>query len=147
MEGTRPEENRNDNGNACYESKNNFSEQNANSVNYRNDNANGYSTQYAGSVKYCQNCGAPLNLGAAICLRCGSWVAEAKQKSENPVLGLLALIFGILGGLLGLILSAVGLTIYKEEKNRLNCKIGLGFSATEIIISIIIISIVASVAA
>lgn len=109
------------------------------------ENGNAHTeNNYANPVKYCQNCGSPLNRGAAVCLRCGSLIAETVKKAENPVLGLLALVFGILGGWLGLILGAIGLGTYKEEKNRQNCKIGIGFFVGEAIISIIVVAVIMS---
>ena len=48
-------------------------------------------------------------------------------KTEGKALGICALIFSILGGWLGLVLSIVGLCNYKDPENRKLCKIGLGF--------------------
>ena len=50
-----------------------------------------------------------------------------ESKPENPIFGTLGMIFGIIGLWPGLILSIIGLTKYKDPKNRRKCKIGIGF--------------------
>ena len=49
------------------------------------------------------------------------------QKQESGALGILAIIFGVLGGWLGLVLSIVGLCTYKTPEHKTKCKVGLGF--------------------
>ena len=48
-------------------------------------------------------------------------------KEESKALGICAIIFSVLGGWLGLVLSIIGLCNYKEPGNRTLCKVGLGF--------------------
>ena len=42
-------------------------------------------------------------------------------QRESAVLSVFALVFGLLGGWLGLVLGIIGLTIYKESGNRARC--------------------------
>lgn len=56
---------------------------------------------------------------------------------ESQAIAILALIFSILGSIVGLILSIVGLCIYKESKNRNMCIAGLIISIVEPVILII----------
>ena len=46
---------------------------------------------------------------------------------EGKALGVCAIVFSILGGWLGLLLSIIGLCTYKNPDNRSLCKVGLGF--------------------
>lgn len=46
---------------------------------------------------------------------------------EGKGLAVCAIIFSVLGGWLGLLLSIIGLCTYKNPENRSLCKIGLGF--------------------
>ena len=48
-------------------------------------------------------------------------------KEESKALGVCAIIFSVLGGWLGLVLSIIGLCNYKLPENRTLCKVGLGF--------------------
>ena len=48
-------------------------------------------------------------------------------RREGKGLGICALVFSILGGWLGLVLSIIGLSTYQDPENRKLCKIGLGF--------------------
>ena len=93
------------------------------------------------SRRYCSNCGTPLNRGAEVCLNCGKFVGGNARKEECSALGICALVFGILGGWLGLVLGIIGLATCKEERNRKNCKIGIGFFLGWIVLWIIIIAI------
>ena len=51
--------------------------------------------------KYCSNCGAKLEEGADVCLKCGKILNEKKQKPTGSrskvVAGLLGLFFGVWG--------------------------------------------------
>ena len=46
-------------------------------------------------------------------------------KHENSAIAILALIFSIFGGIAGLVLSIIGLSIYKESRNRSKCVVGI----------------------
>lgn len=48
-------------------------------------------------------------------------------KQESGALAICALVFSILGGWLGLVLSIIGLCTYTTPEHRTKCKIGLGF--------------------
>ena len=62
----------------------------------------------------------------------------ANVKQESKALPICALIFSILGGWLGLILSIIGLCNCKEKSNRNLCKIGLGFCIGWFVLGLII---------
>ena len=53
-------------------------------------------------------------------------VAPEKRKNENPVFGILAIIFSLLGGWLGLVFAIMGIAIYKDKKNKTLCFIAIG---------------------
>ncbi len=57
----------------------------------------------------------------------GNQQSNTKPAKESSALGICAIIFGVLGGWLGLLLSIIGLCTYKTPEQRLKCKIGLGF--------------------
>ena len=59
-------------------------------------------------------------------------------KQESKALGICAIIFSVLGGWLGLVLSIIGLCNYKEPENKTLCKVGLGFCVGWVVIGIII---------
>ena len=48
------------------------------------------------------------------------------QRQETNTVGICAVVFGALGGWLGLIFSIIGLSTYKTPERRMMCKIGLG---------------------
>ena len=59
-------------------------------------------------------------------------------KTESSTIGILAIIFSVLGGWLGLILAIVGLCTYKLPENRSKCKIALGFVIGWFVLGILI---------
>ena len=59
-------------------------------------------------------------------------------KQESGALGVCAIIFSVLGGWLGLLLSIIGLCTYKTPEHRTKCKIGLGFVIGWFVIGLII---------
>jgi len=75
-------------------------------------------------MKYCEKCGSEIIDDAVICTNCGCPTKE--NKKEGKAIGICAIIFGALGGLIGLVLGLVGLSVYKERPNRINSAIGLG---------------------
>jgi len=87
-------------------------------------------------MKYCVHCGAEIFDDAVICVHCGRAVPNTRIESENKALGILAIIFGVLQGFVGLVLSIIGLSVYKEPINKNNCKIGLGLSIAYIVLYI-----------
>lgn len=105
---------------------------------------------------FCQNCGKEINNDSKFCPNCGQQVNNSnvnnsyysnvnynnngfvsQPKEETPAIGILAIVFSVLGGWVGLVFSIIGLCIYKEERNKRNCKIGLGISIAAIVIWII----------
>ena len=54
-----------------------------------------------------------------------SFQTNQTVKEEGKTLGVCAIIFSALGGWLGLILSIIGLVIYKRPENRKLCTIGI----------------------
>ncbi|MFA6865997.1 MAG: hypothetical protein WCR54_00600 [Clostridia bacterium] len=97
-------------------------------------------------MKYCNKCGKEIENEAVVCPFCGCQVAEM-QVEESSTMGILSIVFGALGGWLGLVLGIIGLTKYKIAKNRKNCKIGIGLFCAWVVGYIIIIVSMVSAAA
>lgn len=94
-------------------------------------------------MKYCPRCGNQIDDNAVICPFCGVQVMPAVQQiPETSTMGILAIVFGALGGWLGLLFGIIGLCTNKEANNRRNCKIGIGLFCAWIVIDIIIIAVV-----
>lgn len=53
-------------------------------------------------------------------------VPPAQRKKESPVFGILAIIFSLLGGWLGLAFAIMGIATYKEKNNRTMCFVAIG---------------------
>ena len=72
-------------------------------------------------MAYCKKCGSELPDDAKYCTKCGESV-EQKKKWGWAILGLflfvdgLTVLFGIVGLIIGLIISAVALLIYAASK-------------------------------
>ncbi len=88
-------------------------------------------------MKYCSNCGKEVDENAFVCVNCGYKLMD--QKEEGSALGILSIIFGALGGWLGLVFGIIGLCIYKTKENKRNCKIGIGLFVGWILLLIMII--------
>ncbi len=97
-------------------------------------------------MKYCQNCGAKIEENIEYCPFCGhpvrEVVAQDNHSDENTVYGILAIVFGALGGWLGLVFGIIGLSTYKDPKNRKNCKIGIGLFIAWVVLYIILVVVV-----
>lgn len=94
-------------------------------------------------MKYCANCGNQIDDYVTICPFCGVQVMPVVQQApETSTIGILAIVFGALGGWLGLLFGIIGLCTNKEPNNRRNCKIGIGLFCVWIVIDIIIIAVV-----
>lgn len=82
-------------------------------------------------MKYCRYCGNLLDDSASFCTACGkpqgviTAPVQAVTPTEPAVFAYLAVVFGALGGILGLVFSLLGLAKCKEKKNRKLCYIGL----------------------
>jgi len=77
---------------------------------------------------------------AIVCPFCGCQVGDVSVP-ETSTLGILSIIFGAMGGFVGLVLGVIGLINYKIDSNRRNCKIGIGLFCVWFVISIIICGI------
>lgn len=96
--------------------------------------------------QYCENCGALISAKAVICPKCGCAVKGAKrlyEEEKSSAVGILAIVFSLLGGWLGLALGIFGLvSYYKDPKyvsDRRNCKIAIGFFIAWVVGYIILI--------
>lgn len=91
----------------------------------------------------CSKCGADISKEAVICPSCGCQIRMlkvARADEDSPAYGILAILFGVMGGFLGLVFGLVGLKlIYKQEANRVCCKIGIGFFVVWVVLDIILI--------
>lgn len=91
----------------------------------------------------CKNCEKEIDENSTICKYCG----ENQQKKltlkikndykENPLIGILAIIFSVFTAVFGLVFGIVGLNVYEDYFNRLHCKIGVYISITYLIIGAI----------
>ncbi len=100
----------------------------------------------------CPYCGNEVREDERHCSNCGQnnkYYVEKKNienvetyqqpySDESGRLATCALIFGILGGLLGLMFSITGLRKYKTPGNRTKCKIGLGFFIARFVINLLL---------
>lgn len=100
-------------------------------------------------MAFCKNCGNQIDDNAQFCDKCGQAQSGAPQNAdfagqaqanENPVWAILALVFSIFGGLLGLIFSIIGLNVYKEKgSNRTMSMVGLILSIVWLVVELILI--------
>lgn len=100
-------------------------------------------------MKYCQNCGAKIAEDVNNCPYCGNpvrRVVEEDLSDYSSVIGILAIVFGALGGWLGLVFGTIGLFMYKDPKNRKNCRIGIGLFIGWVVLAVVIVVIVFALA-
>ena len=76
-------------------------------------------------MKYCVKCGKQINDNALACPYCGFTAANISM-AESPTYANLALLFGALGGWLGLFFGIKGLRSYTNYTYLRKCKIGIG---------------------
>ncbi len=98
-------------------------------------------------MKYCKFCSQEVNDDAVVCCRCGRQIEELQSAGqEGGGMGIASIIFGALGGWLGLLFGIIGLSTYKLPVNRRNCKIGIGLFVGWIVLYLIIVvvSLIAS---
>lgn len=88
-------------------------------------------------MKYCSHCGAEVNDDAVVCVNCGC--SLEKEKEESSIWGILSIVFGALGGWLGIVFGIIGLCTYKEQSNRKKCKIGIGLFFGWVVLLFIIV--------
>ena len=88
-------------------------------------------------MAHCESCGKEVTSKERFCTNCGAinenYVDPAATSanvitSENPVLGILAIVFAIFNPIVGLIISIVGLKRYVTHVNLKKCRIGLWLS-------------------
>ena len=89
---------------------------------------------------FCPKCGNQIFDEAVICPHCGCQVQTAPLKqNEANALGICAIIFSILGGWLGLVLSIIGLCGTNEGNKNLS-KIGIGLCIAWFFIFILLLA-------
>ena len=86
-------------------------------------------------MKFCHDCGKELEDDVTKCPECGYMFNDV--EADVATMGVLAVVFGAAGGLLGLILGIIGLSTYKKEGNRRNCKGGIALFFVWVVIIII----------
>ncbi len=96
-------------------------------------------------MAFCKNCGNEIEDNAQFCGKCGaaqnSNAPVNGAKKESSALGIVAIVFACLGGLVGLVLSIVSLCVYKQgSPNR-----KLGWIAFGICMAWIAIAVVVSI--
>jgi hypothetical protein len=78
-------------------------------------------------MKFCSHCGSEVADDAVVCPKCGCQVGEMKVTTPNSapsesrapqVLGILSVVFGALGGWLGLLFGIIGLAVDKDKKYK-----------------------------
>lgn len=100
-------------------------------------------------MKYCSTCGSQINDECLICPTCGCSTELGKEKNlQQPqqqkdstaamVCGILAVIFGALGGWLGALFGILNLALDKTKKYRALGIIGIVLFAVWIVILVII---------
>lgn len=65
---------------------------------------------------------------------------EQSETKETSTLGVMSIIFGALGGWLGLLLGIAGLATYKKKSNRNKCIIGISLFCFWVFIYIIMLA-------
>lgn len=98
-------------------------------------------------MKYCSNCGAPIEDDAKFCPSCGakcegtdvyeSSTPNKKSSDSCKVFGILSIVFGALGGWLGVLFGIIGLCKDKEKKYKTLYVIGISLFAVWFVILII----------
>ncbi|MBR2507040.1 MAG: hypothetical protein IKB70_09130 [Bacilli bacterium] len=94
-------------------------------------------------MKYCSTCGSQINDECLICPTCGCSTELGKEKltatttkksSAALVCGILAVVFGALGGWLGVLFGILNLVLDKTKKYRALGIIGIVLFAVWIVI-------------
>ena len=87
---------------------------------------------FSGATKHCVRCGALIDEKAVVCPKCGCSQRRDYMVDKTSAVGIAAIIFAVLGGWLGIVLSLFGLLFYykgdtaADLNGRKNCKIALG---------------------
>ena len=98
-------------------------------------------------MSFCKNCGREVGINEQFCKSCGTpnenYVAptvaatQATPVRENPVFGILAIVFGIVSPIVGFVFALIGLNKYHTPENLKKCKIGLGLSIGFAVLSVV----------
>lgn len=97
-----------------------------------------------GATKHCVRCGALIDEKAVVCPKCGCSQRRDYMVDKTSAVGIAAIIFAVLGGWLGIVLSLFGLLFYykgdtdADLKGRKNCKIALGIVIAWVVLGILI---------
>lgn len=99
----------------------------------------------SGESKFCSHCGAKIDKKAVVCPKCGCSQKRDYMEDKTSAVGIAAIIFAVLGGWLGLILSLFGLLFYYKDsdspvsiKGMKNCKIALGIVIAWVVLAVLI---------
>lgn len=98
-------------------------------------------TQVEDHVNFCPNCGENLDPnGARLVTSVPKAPVSVTVTNESPTIGILAIIFCLLGGMiwLGLIFAIIGLAQYKTKHNRSLCHVALGICVAWIVLIIVL---------
>ena len=103
----------------------------------------GGATATGGATKHCVRCGALIDEKAVVCPKCGCSQRRDYMVDKTSAVGIAAIIFAVLGGWLGIVLSLFGLLFYykgdtaTDLKGRKNCKIALGIVVAWIVLIVV----------
>lgn len=107
-------------------------------------NAGNAQSNATGATKHCVRCGAVIDEKAVICPKCGCSQRRDYMVDKTSAVGIAAIIFAVLGGWLGILLSLFGLLFYYKGdtevdlKGRKNCKTALGIVIAWVVIGILL---------
>lgn len=98
-------------------------------------------------MKYCVRCGREADDNAEYCPSCGNRFDAGQPQStssnpddNSPAVAILAVVFGALGGWLGLVFAIIGMRTYtKGTRNYKMSKIGLILWIVWVIVAILLI--------
>lgn len=111
--------------------------------------------------KQCPFCGYKMDHTAAYCPHCGAAMSApnygasptgspytpkpaSRDSGGGSVFGILAVVFGALGGFLGLVFGIIGLCTDKARSTKVLCWIGIGLFLFWVVVAIIFYSWVMS---
>lgn len=91
---------------------------------------------------FCTNCGSEIDANTNVCPKCGSQQQKEVKKSPSAAIAVLSVVFGVLGGWLGLVFSIIGLKMYEKGTGcRTACYVGLCIWLIEFIATITFIAL------
>lgn len=109
--------------------------------NYFEEKETTVQTNYVG-YKVCPKCGHEYNRDLPNCPNCNNETYQKDKPKNNgdETFGIVALIFSIIGGWIGLVLSIIGLSKFKSGKTKTLCTISLVISIIWIALEISLFS-------